>query len=98
MALVAVPMLDEAENAVPLSSRARKISMSDDAALKNREPDFDLIHPRGVLGRIDKVESTAVHLVELGPAFIFAVVVNIEIVRDDIDVAIGVASRKRLHE
>ncbi len=48
-----VPVLDEAENIVSQGSDTLEAAVAEDAALKNAEPDLDLVDPGGVKRRVD---------------------------------------------
>jgi hypothetical protein len=66
--------------------------------LDAREEQLDLVEPGGVQGRVVEVETRAVARVEAGPAFVRTIVVNVEIVPDDVDLALRVLLRDPLHE
>jgi hypothetical protein len=75
---------NEPEDA-PLQLFARpEAASANHPSLKNAEPDFDLIHPRGVQGRVHKVEAVAVASIERGPSSARAIAVDVEVVPDDV--------------
>src|SRR5579864_7026874 len=55
-----VPVSNEAEHIMSESSHALEAAVAQDAALKNAEPDLDLVDPRGVQRRVDKSEAVPV--------------------------------------
>ena len=59
-------------------------------SLDSGEEQLDLIDPRGVQRRVVEVEPAAVLLVELRPALRRPLVVNVEVVPDDVDIALGI--------
>ena len=75
-----VPMAHKIFNVFLLRYRRREIAMFDDTALQNREPHFDLIHPRCVNGRVHKPKPATVATIELRPACGGPVIMNIQIV------------------
>ena len=97
MCLVTVPVVDVAEDAFGEAVDGRKAAVAQDASLEDGEPDLDLVEPRGVLRREDELEPRAVPSIELGPAFLGAVAVHVEVVPDD-DHAARHARRDRFHE
>src|SRR5947209_11548764 len=95
MGFEAIPVADEAEDGAGHLGGVGEVTVLENPAMKDGEPDLDLIHPRGVLGGVDEMESAAVALGESLPRL---AIVDIEIVPDDIDVAGRIAASDRLHE
>ncbi len=56
MCLVSVPVTDETEHVAGDVLEALEVAVAKDAALKNAEPDLDLIDPGSVQRRVDEVE------------------------------------------
>src|SRR5688572_6601388 len=95
MSFVLVPVGHEAVDAVDQGGLAGEVPAAENPTLQDREPDLDLVHPRGVLRGVHEVESTTVLGVELLPRL---AVVNIEVVPDDIHVTYRVLASDGLHE
>jgi hypothetical protein len=89
--LGAIPMADEAEDVPSERGHALEAAVAQDAALKDAEPDLDLVDPRGMQRRVDEAEAISVLLVEPRPASVTSVVVQVEVVPDDVDTATLVA-------
>jgi hypothetical protein len=94
MCLVTVPLGHEAEHGVPQVLGAGEVSVLQDSALQQGEPDLDLVDPRRVNRRVDEVKAVAVAFVEPGPPLVLAVVVDIEVIPDDIDLSLGIGERE----
>ena len=93
-----IPVRDEAFDSLGLGARCREVAVLEDAALQDRKPDLDLVHPRCVLGRVHESKSAAMSCIELLPTIVDSVVVDIEVVPDDVNRPFGVATRKLVHE
>lgn len=93
-----VPMRDERlDDSCELRTRG-KTRVSEHSALEDREPELDLIDPRGVNRRVEKFKPTAVALVEPHPSLVAAVVMDVEIVPDNDDASTGMATRDRIEK
>lgn len=77
---------------------AFEAAVAQNAALKDTEPDLDLIDPGGMQRRVDEAKARSVRLIEPRPAGVAPVVVQIEIVPDDVDTAVFVVLGERAHE
>ncbi len=84
-----VVVVDERQDCLVELLQAVEDPTLDDALLESAEPDFDLVEPGSVDGGVDEVEAASVSLVELGPPGIFAVVVDVQVVPDDVDLLVG---------
>jgi len=93
-----IPMADEAEDFLSERCHALEAAVAQDTALKDAEPDLDLIDPGGMQRRVDKAEAMSMLLVEPRPASVASVVVQVEVVPYDVDTAAVVALRERVHE
>jgi hypothetical protein len=60
--LDAVPVPDEAEHLMREGGHALEAAVAQDAALKNAEPDLDLIDPGGMQRRVDEAKAATVLL------------------------------------
>src|SRR5882757_10112491 len=96
--LALVPVADESLDLVLLMVGRAEVPVADDPAVQDREPDLDLVHPRGVLGCVDEVKAAAVAGVESHPAVVPAVVVDVEIVPDHVDLLRRISPCQRFHE
>jgi len=70
-----------------------KAGASQRMTLEEREPDFDLIHPRGMGGREVKV-----NLAVAGEPAVALGLVSIEIVQDDVDLLLRVLGQEAVHK
>src|SRR5580700_181980 len=93
-----VPVSDETEDIASERGDALEAAVAQDTALKDAEPDLDLIDPRGMQRRVDEAEAMSVLLVEPRPACVASVVVQVEVVPDDVDTSAFVALREPVHE
>src|SRR5579883_1531373 len=93
-----VPVADEAEDVMSERRQALEAAVAQDTALKDAEPDLDLVDPGGMQRGVDEAEATSVVLVEPRPPSVTAVVVQVEVVPDDVDTSAVVALRERVHE
>src|SRR6516225_4374321 len=93
-----IPMPDEAHDVVRERGNALEAAIAQNTALKDAEPDLDLIDPRGMQRRVDEAKAMSVFLVEPRPAGVASVVVQVEVVPDDVDAAALVALRELVHE
>jgi len=94
--LVTVPMADEAEHVVRERLYALEAAVAQDAALKDAEPNLDLVNPRSVQRRVDEAKPATVLFVEASPAIVAPFAMQIEV--DDVDAATLVPLRDRVHE
>src|SRR5690606_21189141 len=85
--LVHIPVLHEAHHASLDGLDVREAVVPQDPALQDGEPELHLVHPRGVLWCVDEREAAAMARVELGPTLLLPVVVDVEVVPDDDDLA-----------
>lgn len=92
-----VPLVDEAVCRLFDSGYCRETSVLQRYPFQDREPDLDLVAPRRMGRRMEEHEPTCVALVELRPAGLLAVVMDIEIIQDHNDIP-GVAVSDFLHE
>src|SRR5436190_972071 len=83
--LALVPVADEALDLVLLLVGRSEVTVANDPPVQDREPDLDLIHPRGVLRCVEDVVAPDVACVESRPSVVLAVVVDVEIVPDHVD-------------
>ena len=95
MGLVRVPLPDKTEETSLEVERTVEVTMSQHPSLKDAEPDFNLVDPRRVDRRVHEVKSMAVAPVEVGP---YVAAVDVQIVPDDIHLALGIATGEVLHE
>jgi hypothetical protein len=93
-----IPMSDEAEDVLSERCHALETAVAQDTALKDAEPDLDLIDPGGMQRRVDKAEAMSMLLVEPRPTSVASVVVQVEVVPNDVDTAAIVALCERVHE
>src|SRR5579863_7613978 len=70
-----VPIADKAEDVLSERCHALEAAIAQDTALKDAEPDLDLIDPGGMQRRVDKAEAMSMVLVEPRPASVASVVV-----------------------
>src|SRR5690606_38667041 len=98
MPLPAVPVLDETLNALGLRGRRGEVAVLEHAAVKDRKPDLDLVHPRRVLRRVHEAKSTTMPRVELLPAVVLPVVVDVEVVPPVVDLLARIPAGERVHE
>lgn len=98
MPLVLIPVVDEAAHPAGLDLGRREIAVLEDAALKDREPDLDLVHPGRMLRRVHEVEAATVAPVEARPALVGAIIMDIEVVPDHVDGLARVATGQFVHE
>ncbi len=87
-------MSNEAEDVLRKRGHALEAAVAQNTALKNAEPDLDLIDPGGMQRRVDEAKAMSVLLVEPRPAGVASVVVQVEVVPDDVDTAAFVALRE----
>src|SRR5579864_17764 len=93
-----IPVSDEAEDVLRERGHALEAAVAQNTALKDAEPDFDLIDPGGMQRRVDEAKAMPVLPVEPRPAGVASVVVQVEVVPDDVDTAAFIALRERMHE
>src|ERR1700674_1044990 len=86
-----VPEADEAKDRAAQLANAIEAAVLEHAALEDREPDLDLVDPGRVNRRVHEMKAAAVPAVEARPAAVAAVVVDVEIVPDDVDLLARVA-------
>ena len=73
-------------------------AVAEQPSLQDAEEKFDLVDPRRVDGRVMEVEPPAVALVEACPTLAGAIVVDVQVVPDDVDLLAGQQFGQRLHE
>lgn len=99
MRFVSVPVRDERHDPSGEVGHADKAAMGDDPALEYGEPDLDLVDPRGVDRRVHETKTTTVAFVELEPSIIATIVMSVEVVPDDVDLALwGESPGQLVHE
>lgn len=98
MRFVPVPVIDEAIDGGFELLRVLEAAVAQNPAMKDGEPDLNLVEPGGVQWCVNEREALAVPGVELAPPAILPVVVNVEVVPDHDDALLWVALREGLHE
>lgn len=91
-------VFDERQDPLTKLRLTREAAMLDKTPDEDREPDLDLVEPGRVFGGVYKLEAAAMTFVEKGPAVVASVVVNIEVIPDNDDLADGKALGYLLHE
>lgn len=91
-------MPDEAEDVPRERGHALEAPVAQNTALKDAEPDLDLVDPGGMQRGVNEAKAMSVLPVESRPASLASVVVQVEVVPDDVDTAALVAMREGVHE
>ena len=97
MRLMLVPMMNEAVHSLLELFRGAKASVAQHSSFDNGKPYLHLVEPRRVQGRIDEVKPLTVFRVELSPAFIGAIEMDVEIVPYHEDLAARITTRYLVH-
>jgi hypothetical protein len=92
------PQVDVAHHPFTGSRHVGEVRMLEHAFLQDGKPNLDLIEPGRVNRRVDEMEPISVAFVEFRPALVGAVVVRVEVVPDDVDVAGRLVRGKLLQE
>lgn len=71
---------------------------SKDSFLHNAEEDLDLVHPRGMKRSVVETEPITVTPIESSPSIVFAVVVDIEIIPNNMNSLSRIAASNQFHE
>ena len=95
---VAIPVADEPEDGGLDISGTVEAAMPQNAALKDGEPDLDLVDPRRMQRRVHELEAPSVPSVESAPPVVLTLLVNVEIVPDHDDALSGVVARHGLQK
>lgn len=90
MLVFPVPDRNESLYLAPQVLQSCEVAILEATAVKDSEPDLNLIHPRGVQWRIVEVEPVAVPCVEQLPTL---PLMNIQIVPDDVDGPLNLRSQ-----
>ena len=80
-----VPVPDESLHGLLGAAQGVERAVANDPALEDREPELDLIHPGGMLRRVDELEAVPMTAIELRPPMVLAFMVDVEVVPDDDD-------------
>ena len=75
--LVAIPVPNEALDTVGLSTWRSKVPALENAAIQDRKPNLDLVHPRCMDGREHEAKPVPMARVEAGPSGVLAIVVGV---------------------
>jgi hypothetical protein len=94
----AIPVTDECENLVAQLRNAFERAVTEQTALQNREPDFDLVDPGGMQRRMNEAKATPVMMIELAPTMVFAVMMQVEVVPDHKHAPVGVRTRDSIEK
>jgi len=89
-----VPDREKGLHLAPQVVKSCEAAILEATAVKDSEPDFNLIHPRGVEWRIMEVKPAAVPFIELPPSL---PLMNVQIVPDDVDGSLDLRGQV-LHE
>src|SRR5690606_29262629 len=95
MGLDRIPAVDERVDGGDQRSTTAKRAIPDDAPLQDTEPELDLVNPRSMLGRVQKMEAATMPLVEILPAL---ACVDIEVVPNHVHGPRGIALCELLEE
>ena len=96
--LGAIPVSDEPEYVSGERWHALEAAVAKDTALKDAEPDLDLVDPGRMQRGVDEAEAMPVFSIEPRPARVAPLVVQVEVVPDDVDAAPLVTLCERVHE
>src|SRR5690606_21612063 len=85
MAVPGIPLFDERHDLFTQVVLRDKAPMLEATAMKNREEEFNLIHPRCMQRSVHKLEAVIVSLVEASAALGRTIVMDVEVVPDHYD-------------
>ena len=98
MGFVSVPMTNKSSHGNFQLTSGVEHAVSEHAFLNDAEEDLDLVDPRGVNRSVEEAKPITVTPIELPPALVFAIMMYVEVVPDDVDFLFRVQTRNGLHK